>query len=96
MTAFRGPHAPPAHPLLAHVYGVKNIYTGLIRLCAAYDIQNGPVYCLAATTFVGVLVLYGLERFVYGTVRARESTFPFITAGLGLVWMVLQRENYLG
>ncbi|KAI0838853.1 hypothetical protein F5Y06DRAFT_266706 [Hypoxylon sp. FL0890] len=36
----RGPEAPPPHPVLAHVYGVKNFYTSAIRIYAAYYITN--------------------------------------------------------
>lgn len=89
---------------------MKNIYTGAIRLYAAYSIgaaqkfgigfgqhavENKAVYDLSILTFVGVLVLYAGERFVWGTVRNREVSFPFVTAGVGLVWMVLQRGYYL-
>lgn len=78
------------------MYATKNLYTGLIRLYAAYDLTNGAVYDLCIATFVGVLALYGSERFVYGTVAARESMFPFVTAGTGLVWMLAQRGWYIG
>lgn len=47
-------------------------------------------------TFAGVLFLYVTELSVYGTVRLREASFPFITAGGGLLWMALQRGAYLG
>jgi hypothetical protein len=78
------------------VYGVKNIYTGAIRVYAAYDIYNSAVYDLATWTFVGVLALYASECFWYRTVRLREAVFPFVTAGSGLVWMCMARDEYLG
>lgn len=96
LKAFSGPEAPPAHPLLAHTYGVKNIYTGLIRLYAAYYITNPQVYDLAIWTFIGVLFLYATETFIYRTSRLREAMFPFVTAGSALVWMMNQRDWYLG
>lgn len=77
------------------MYGVKNIYTGTIRLYAAYAITNGALYDLAAATFAGVLFLYGTELLVYKTVRMREGSFAFFTAGTGLVWMLSQRGWYL-
>ena len=95
LTQFRGTSAPPPNALLAHVYAVKNIYTGAIRLYAAFNIQNEALYNLSILTFVGVLGLYGLERFVYGTVRNKEGVFPFVTAGLGLAWMISQRGSYM-
>lgn len=75
---------------------MKNIYTALIRGFAAYHITNPQVYDLATCTFVGVLFLYGSELVIYRTVRMREAVIPFITAGVGLLWMGLQRSSYLG
>lgn len=95
MKPFSGPEAPPPTKLLAHVYGIKNIYTGLIRAYAAYHIRNPELYSLAMWTFVGVLFLYGGELLVWKTVRLREAIIPFVTAGLGLFWMLQAREWYL-
>ena len=95
---FQGAGAPPHHPLLAHVYGVKNVYTAAIRLFAAYhcaDAANAPLYDLAALTFAGVLWLYVSEWRLYGTVRAREAAVPLVTSGVGLLWMVLARGSYV-
>ncbi|KAH6897405.1 ergosterol biosynthesis protein-like protein Erg28 [Thelonectria olida] len=85
LVSFQGVAAPPPHGLTARVYGVKNVYTSLIRLYAAYHIRNAQLYDLAILTFVGVLGLYVPERFVYGTVRTKEALFPFVTAGLAIV-----------
>ncbi|ETS88074.1 hypothetical protein PFICI_01902 [Pestalotiopsis fici W106-1] len=98
LRAFSGPASPvktPEQGLLARVYGVKNIYTGMIRLSAAYALTNAALYDLAAATFAGVLFLYGTELLVYRTVRMKEGSFAFVTAGTGLVWMLLQRDWYL-
>ncbi|KAI0160952.1 ergosterol biosynthesis protein-like protein Erg28 [Hypoxylon sp. FL1284] len=92
---FVGPEAPPPHPLLAHVYGVKNSYTSIIRLYAAYNLANPLVYDLAVFSFVGVLFLYISEAFVYRTVGLREACFPYVIAGSCFVWMVFQRDWYL-
>jgi len=94
MAVFSGPRRPPPSGLLAHVYGVKNIYTGLIRAYAAYHIANPELYQLAMWSCAGVLFLYGLECFVYNTARLRECTWPFILAGSGTVWMIMQKEWY--
>lgn len=93
---FSGSSRPPATALLAHVYGIKNFYTSLIRSYAAYHIDNTQLYDLAIFTFVGVLFLYATETWVWNTVRLREAVFPFVTAGLGLAWMVTQRSFYVG
>ncbi|KAK8090484.1 hypothetical protein PG997_005445 [Apiospora hydei] len=94
LKAFSGPARPPPTGLLARVYATKNLYTSLIRLYAAYHVANPQLYDLATCTFAGVLWLYVTELAAYKTVRMREATFPFVTAGVGLVWMVMQREWY--
>jgi hypothetical protein len=95
MISFRGASAPAATPLLAHVYGVKNIYTALIRLYTAYTLhQNREMYLLCMWTFGGVFWLYSTEMLVWQTVRAREGIIPLVTSTAGLVWMWMQREHY--
>ncbi|KAH9886791.1 ergosterol biosynthesis protein-like protein Erg28 [Xylariomycetidae sp. FL2044] len=97
LRSFSGPGAPPLQQrsLLARVYGLKNVYSSIIRLYAAYYLAHPPVYDMAMLTFVGVLFLYGTEVFVYGTARVREAAFAWVTAGTGLVWMLAQRDWYL-
>lgn len=92
---FSGPQHPPPTRLLAHTYGVKNIYTGLIRAYAAYNITSRPLYDLATYTYVGVLFLFITELAIWKTVRMREAAFPFVNAGVGLVWLIAQRKWYL-
>ncbi len=92
---FSGPERPAPTGLLARVYGVKNVYTALIRAYAAYHITNPQVYELAMWTFAGVLFLYGSELVVYRTTRLRECSFPFVLAGTALSWMVVQKDWYL-
>ncbi|KAI5925438.1 ergosterol biosynthesis protein-like protein Erg28 [Camillea tinctor] len=92
---FSGPKAPRPHPLTSHVYGVKNFYTSAIRLYAAYNITNSQLYDLAVISFVGVLYLYITEVFVYRTARIHEAIFPYVFAGTGVIWMMVQRDWYL-
>jgi hypothetical protein len=80
---------------MAHVYAAHNMYTGLIRFYAAYDISNPALYSLALWTYVGVLLLYGSELVVWRTVRLREAVIPLVTAGVGITWMVAQKDWYL-
>ena len=98
MVPFQGPNAPsPPQALTARIYGTKNVYSGLIRLYAAYHLTTSPqLYDLTAWTYAGVLGLYGLEIAVYGTSRWREGGVALGTAGLGLVWMIMCRDFYVG
>ncbi|KAK0652745.1 ergosterol biosynthesis protein-like protein Erg28 [Cercophora newfieldiana] len=91
---FRGPRAPPPTSLLAHVYGMKNFYTVLIRGYAAYHLDNKELYALTMWTFVGVLWLYVTEFVVWKTASFKNAMIPYLMAGTGLVWMWNQREWY--
>ncbi|KAA8651372.1 hypothetical protein EYZ11_008326 [Aspergillus tanneri] len=93
---FSGPRAPPKTTLLAHVYGVKNVYIALIRFYAAYNIHNRPLYDLGIASFAGILFLYLGECFVWRTIRFREAVMAFVPVGLAFVWMVGQRGWYVG
>lgn len=95
LTQFSGPCAPPPSPLLAHVYGVKNVYSGLIRLYAAYHIYNRELYHLAIATYVGVFWLYSTELILWRTSRVRETASSFVISGGMIVWMLSQRDWYL-
>ncbi|CBX99526.1 hypothetical protein IAQ61_005217 [Plenodomus lingam] len=92
---FSGHLSPPHTQLLAHVYGVKNIYTSLIRAYAAFNVNNRALYDLATSTYVLVLFLFITELTVWKTARVRESVFPFLNAGVGLTWMMAARGWYL-
>ncbi|EED24612.1 conserved hypothetical protein [Talaromyces stipitatus ATCC 10500] len=95
LTAFSGPSAPPPNALTAHIYGVKNIYTGLIRLYAAYNIHNRELYTLAILTYAGVLFLYGGELFIWQTTRMREAFSALFIPTTMLYWMLIQKGWYL-
>lgn len=81
--------------LLAHVYSVKNVYTGLIRAFAAYHITNPELYSLAQATFVGVLFLYGTELLIWKTTGPKECLIPLVQSAGVLLWMYIQRDYYL-
>ncbi|KAF3801749.1 hypothetical protein GCG54_00014966, partial [Colletotrichum gloeosporioides] len=58
MVSFSGYARPPPTKLQAHLYGIKNVYTGLTRLYAAYNINNPQLYDLAKWTFSDVLFFF--------------------------------------
>ncbi|OKL59942.1 hypothetical protein UA08_04927 [Talaromyces atroroseus] len=92
---FAGPSAPPPNTLTAHIYGVKNVYSGLIRLYAAYSIRNRDLYTLALATYLGVFGLYGAELWIWRTVRMRETLSSFIISGTMICWMLLEKSWYV-
>lgn len=96
MKQFSGPEKPVHSGLSARLYGLKNVYTALIRAYAAYHITNPQLYALAQFSFAGPLLLYASELYVYRTARINECMFPFTLAGSLTVWMWLQKGYYLG
>ena len=94
---FSGPLASRQRsPLVAHVYGVKNAYTALIRFYAAYNLHRSrELYVLAMWTYVGVAFLFGTEMIIYRTVRLRECMVPAVTCVLGIPWMWTQWSWYV-
>lgn len=95
MVPFQGAKAPQPTALQAHIYGIKNIYTVLIRFYAAYNLQNRELYILAMCSFAGVLFLYSTELLIWQTVRPREAIIPLLTSSVALTWMWTQMDFYV-
>lgn len=94
MKQFEAPRAPPPNLLHAHLYGVKNFYTAAMRIYAAYSINNPQLYNLAMFSFAGVVFLNMGELFVWKTTTPKTAFFPLFNSGIGLIWMLAQREWY--
>ncbi|RJE23018.1 Erg28 like protein, partial [Aspergillus sclerotialis] len=96
LTQFSGPAAPVRDSLTAHLYGVKNFYTCLIRIYTAYHISNPQLYDLAMWTYAGVFMLYTSELLIFRTARIKEATYPLLLSVFALTWMISQRRWYRG
>ena len=95
LTQFSEPGAPPPHGLQARLYGLKNLYAGLLTAYAAYHISNPDLYYLAAAVYAGALFFQLSEVFVYRTVGISEAVIPIATIGTLLGWMYLHQDFYL-
>jgi hypothetical protein len=73
---------------------MQNVYTGFIRILAAYDIENQALYRLAILSFAGGLFLNGSELMIWKTARLHEIKFALGPSAFGLVWLITQREWY--
>lgn len=104
ISAYRSPtytsqlyEASPATPLSSRTFGTWTILSSVIRLYAAYQIDQKPVYDLALWTYAIALAHFSSEWLVFGTARLRgRFVFPVIVASGTLIWMVTQRASYLG
>jgi hypothetical protein len=72
---FSGPAAPPRNGLLARVYGVKNIYTSLIRFYAT--VSNSRRH------FLPILVILEQKVHVRARTMSESSAFPETFTGIG-------------
>jgi hypothetical protein len=95
LVEFSGDFRPEHSKLLAHMYGLKNLYASLIRFYAAYYIANPQVYDLATYTFAAVAFCFLTEWGLWQSVRSRELAIPLFTAVVGFVWMMRERDFYV-
>ncbi|RKP07922.1 hypothetical protein THASP1DRAFT_23995 [Thamnocephalis sphaerospora] len=83
--------------LASRFFAAWTTASAFIRLYAAYHITNGPIYDLAWWSYVIALGHYVSEVFVFGSATLRgPAAAPYVVATKSLLWMTLQRANYLG
>ena len=85
-----------ATPLSSRTFGTWTIAVGIVRLFAAYHINEPAWYQLQALTNVVGLVHFSLEAFVYKTTRPSGPWLAPVTVALiGLAWSVAQYGYYV-
>lgn len=83
-------------PLAARLFGTYTLAVGLIRLYAAYGLQNKFLYQLGIWTHVIAAAHFTSEMLVFKSVRfSGPQAFPFIASFVGTAWMVAQYNNYV-
>lgn len=82
--------------MAARLFGTYTFCVGLIRLYAAYGIENRLLYQLGIWTYVVAAGHFTSEMLVYKTIRfSGPQIFPFLTAYAGMAWMFTQYNNYV-
>ncbi|KZF25378.1 ergosterol 28 [Xylona heveae TC161] len=86
----------PVTPLSARTFGTWTFLSSIIRLWAAYNIDNPQVYQLALWTFGVALGHFSSEWLVYGTAKWGKGLAgpAFVSTGT-LLWMVSQWSYYV-
>ncbi|CAO1626383.1 unnamed protein product [Parajaminaea phylloscopi] len=86
-----------ATPLSSRVFGIWNLTSSVVRLMAAYRVDQRTAYELAMATFAIALVHFSSEAFVHRTMDLRQpgSIFPFFFAAGSLLWMASQYGYYV-
>jgi hypothetical protein len=83
-------------PLAARLFATYTLAVGLIRIYAAYGLENKLLYQLGIWTHVIAALHFTSEMLVYKSVHfGWEHSFPFFASYVGTVWMVLQYNNYV-
>jgi len=86
----------PVTPLSARTFGTWTFLSSIIRLWAAYNIDNPQVYQLALWTYSIALFHFASEWLVFGTARwGKGLAGPVFVSTGSLLWMVSQWSFYV-
>jgi hypothetical protein len=82
--------------LSARTFGTWTAITSIIRLYAAYNIANQPVYEMALWTFGVAWLHFVSEWLVFGTARFGKGLIgPLVVSTATGLWMVSQKGFYV-
>lgn len=85
----------PASPLSGRVFGTWTFLSAVIRMTAAYNMDNPVAYNLAMWTY-GIALTHFVGELVVGNASLKgRFVSPLIVASASLAWMITQREVYL-
>ncbi|KEF58963.1 uncharacterized protein A1O9_03806 [Exophiala aquamarina CBS 119918] len=86
----------PATPLSSRTFGTWTAAVGIVRIFAAYHINEPAWYQLQMLTNVVGLVHFGLEAFVYKTSPPSGPWLaPVCVALIGEIWSIAQYNFYV-
>lgn len=87
---------PQVTNLGARTFGTWTCVASLVRLYAAYNVNNKPVYELAQFTFLIAALHFGSEWLVFKTCQMGKGLLgPVIVSTVSLIWMYKQKLYYL-
>ncbi|KAJ5112596.1 hypothetical protein N7532_000641 [Penicillium argentinense] len=82
-------------PLSGRLFGTWTFLSSVIRMMAAYNIDNPVAYDLALWTY-GIALTHFVGELVFGNAQLRGRFLsPLIVASTSLAWMLTQRGAYL-
>ncbi|KAL4957118.1 hypothetical protein BDW69DRAFT_180884 [Aspergillus filifer] len=81
----------------SRLFGTWTFLSAIIRFTAAYNMNNAPVYNMAASTFGLALLHFVAEWLIFGSAQLKgRFVSPLLVASGSLAWMLTQRDAYLG
>ncbi|KAK0261993.1 ergosterol biosynthesis protein [Friedmanniomyces endolithicus] len=90
------PSSSPVTPLSARTFGTWTALSSIIRLYAAYHIQEPVVYQLALWTYGLAFAHFASEWLVFGTARwGRGLAGPIFVSTVTGSWMLAQWSSYV-
>ncbi|KAF2094284.1 ergosterol 28 [Rhizodiscina lignyota] len=88
--------ASPATPLSGRTFGTWTFLTSIVRLYAAYHINERSWYDMATWTFTIAAFHFYAEWLYFKTTRWNRGLIgPIVVASISLPWMLLQRSHYV-
>ncbi|RKP23123.1 hypothetical protein SYNPS1DRAFT_19116 [Syncephalis pseudoplumigaleata] len=82
--------------LTSRFFAAWTAASAVIRLYAAYHIQNAAIYDMAYWSYIIAFLHYGAEIFYYRTAHIRGPAFaPCVVSTTSIVWMTLMRSHYV-
>jgi len=90
------PTTSPVTPLSGRLFGTWTMVQSVVRMYAAYNIDNPQIYQMAYWTYVIAFAHFMAEWRVYkSTTWALPLAFPVCIAAATLVWMPIQWGFYV-
>jgi len=91
-----GASSSPATPLSSRTFGTWTMAVGIVRIFAAYHINEASWFQMQMLTNVIGLVHFSLEAFIYKTSRPSGPWLaPVSVATIGLLWSIAQYSFYV-
>ena len=88
-------HVSPVTPLSARTFGTWTFLVGIVRIYAAYHVDEKPWYQLAMWSYVVALFHFTSEAFVFRSARPQGPWLaPVGVAVLSLIWLIAQYGSY--
>ena len=89
-------YANPVTPLSARTFGTWTFLASIVRLYAAYHIENPAIYQMALWTFIIALTHFTSEWLIFRTAKLNAGlAAPILVASGSLCWMLTVWKGYI-
>ena len=79
----------------SRLFGTWNLLSTIVRIYAAYHINEQTVYTLALWTYIVALAHFGSEWLIFGTTGGKGMLTAEIPPVVSIIWMLWQWDQYL-